>query len=79
MSEETAADAATAAPEAGPGVSKEDLDQAIGKIRTYYAQNVIARVQEAPGDITPTHEYHDTPGGIPIPSSRIFPQAERWG
>ncbi|GAB2206661.1 hypothetical protein ROS1_34780 [Roseibium sp. ROS1] len=29
-----------------------DLDQAIGKIRTYYAQNVIARVQQAPGDIT---------------------------
>jgi len=46
-----------------------DLDQAIGKIRTYYAQNVIARVQQAPGDITPTHEYHETPGGIPIPAT----------
>ena len=46
-----------------------DLDHAIGKIRTYYAQNVIARVQQAPGDITPTHEYHETPGGIPIPAT----------
>ncbi|MHA7774523.1 PP2C family protein-serine/threonine phosphatase [Roseibium sp. M-1] len=46
-----------------------DLDQAISKIRTYYAQNVIARVQEAPDAITPTHEYHDMPGGIPIPAT----------
>ncbi|MEO9527913.1 SpoIIE family protein phosphatase [Roseibium sp.] len=46
-----------------------DLDQTISKIRNYYAQNIIARVQDAPGDITPTHEYHDTPGGIPIPAT----------
>jgi serine phosphatase RsbU (regulator of sigma subunit) len=46
-----------------------DLDQTISKIRTYYGQNIIARVQEAPGDITATHEYHDTPGGIPIPAT----------
>lgn len=46
-----------------------DLDQTISKIRTYYAQNIIARVQDAPGDITPTHEYHETPGGIPIPAT----------
>lgn len=46
-----------------------DLDQTISKIRTYYARNIIARVQEAPDGITPTHEYHDTPGGIPIPAT----------
>ncbi len=46
-----------------------DLDQAISKIRTYYAQNVVARVLDNPGTVTPTHEYHDTPGGIPIPAT----------
>jgi serine phosphatase RsbU (regulator of sigma subunit) len=46
-----------------------DLDQTIAKIRTYYAQNIIARVQDAPDGVTPTHEYHDTPGGIPIPAT----------
>lgn len=46
-----------------------DLDQTISKIRNYYAQNIISRVQKAPGEITPTHEYHDTPGGIPIPAT----------
>lgn len=46
-----------------------DLDRAISKIRTYYAQNVVARVLAAPGKVTPTHEYHDTPGGIPIPAT----------
>ena len=42
MSEETAADAATAAPEAGPGVSKEDLDQAIAR-----RQAALDRAREA--------------------------------
>ncbi|MBO6891527.1 MAG: SpoIIE family protein phosphatase [Roseibium sp.] len=46
-----------------------DLDQAISKIRTYYAQNVVSRVLNAPGDVSPTHEYHETPGGIPIPAT----------
>jgi len=46
-----------------------DLDRAIGKIRTYYSRNVIGRVLDASGDITPTHEYHDMPGGIPIPAT----------
>ena len=46
-----------------------DLDQTISKIRTYYAQNIVSRVLNAPGDISATHDYHDTPGGIPIPAT----------
>ena len=46
-----------------------DLDVAISRIRSYYSQNVVGRVLETDGDITPTHEYHKTPGGIPIPAT----------
>lgn len=46
-----------------------DLDDAISEIRTYYAQNVVGRVLGATGDIVPTHEYHETSGGIPIPAT----------
>ncbi|TYC49257.1 SpoIIE family protein phosphatase [Rhodobacterales bacterium] len=46
-----------------------DLDQAISKIRTYYARNVVARVLDAPDEIVPTHEYHNITGGIPIPAT----------
>jgi hypothetical protein len=46
-----------------------DLDKAITEIRTYYARNVVGRVQSASGDIQPTHEYHERDGGIPIPAT----------
>jgi len=50
-------------------VQAADMGYAISKIRTYYAQNVISRVLNAPGAIAPTNEYHTTPGGIPIPAT----------
>jgi len=46
-----------------------DLDIAISRIRTYYSRNVVGRVLDSDGSITPTHEYHRTPGGIPIPAT----------
>jgi len=46
-----------------------DLDDAISEIRNYYSQNVVGRVLSSDGDIVPTHDYDETPGGIPIPAT----------
>ena len=48
----------------------EDLSSVITGIRSYYASNVVARIQEAHGkDTTLAHNYEQIPGAIPIPAT----------
>lgn len=46
-----------------------DLNDVITDIRGYYSRNVIGRVMENDGAATPSHDYAEIPGGIPIPAT----------
>ena len=46
-----------------------DLNAVISDIRAYYATNVVGRVLGSDGKATPTDNYHDVEGGIPIPAT----------
>jgi hypothetical protein len=45
------------------------LDSIISEIRAYYSRNVVARVQQSPGQTQTLDNYHDVPGAIPIPAT----------
>lgn len=46
-----------------------DLNDMISKFRTYYAQNVVDRITQNHGQSTPSRNYQDVNGGIPIPAT----------
>lgn len=46
-----------------------DLNTMISEIRGYYSSNVVARVLANHGDTTPTQNYEEVDGGIPIPAT----------
>src|SRR5690242_8021625 len=46
-----------------------DLSSVITSIRSYYAQNVVARVLNAPDKVRAAHNYDAIPGAIPIPAT----------
>jgi adenylate cyclase len=46
-----------------------DLSSVITSIRGYYAQNVVARVLNAPEKVQAAHNYEAIPGAIPIPAT----------
>src|SRR5881394_4246697 len=46
-----------------------DLNSVITSVRTYYAQNVVNRVLNSPGNTEVIHNYKDVPGAIPIPAT----------
>ncbi len=46
-----------------------DLNAMISDIRSYYARNVVGRIQDNNGESTPAHNYEDIAGGIPIPAT----------
>ncbi len=46
-----------------------DMNYLISDIRGYYSSNVIGRVIDNDGIAKPTHNYTETPGGIPIPAT----------
>jgi adenylate cyclase len=47
----------------------QDLSSVITSIRGYYAQNVVARVLNAPDKVRAAHNYEAIPGAIPIPAT----------
>lgn len=47
----------------------KSLDGMITDIRSYYATNIVARVNAAGGKAVPVHNYHEIAGGIPIPAT----------
>jgi adenylate cyclase len=46
-----------------------DLNSVITSVRTYYANNVVARVLSVPGHSSVVHNYQSIPGAIPIPAT----------
>ncbi|NOZ37107.1 MAG: adenylate/guanylate cyclase domain-containing protein [Gammaproteobacteria bacterium] len=46
-----------------------DLNKMITEIRGYYARNVVGRILNNQGRSTPTHNYKEVAGGIPIPAT----------
>ncbi|MGN6770796.1 MAG: adenylate/guanylate cyclase domain-containing protein [Rhizobiaceae bacterium] len=53
------------------GLSTEarTLNGVFNDIRSYYADNIVARVQGFKGDSIAAHNYKDIPGAIPIPAT----------
>lgn len=41
----------------------------ISIVRSYYANNVSARILQSDGKVTLTERYHNIPGGVPIPAT----------
>lgn len=41
----------------------------ISIVRSYYTNNVSARILQSNGSVTLTERYHNTPGGVPIPAT----------
>ena len=46
-----------------------DLSRVISDMRTYYATNVAARIQDHTGPVTMTDHFREVPGAIPIPAT----------
>ena len=46
-----------------------DLNSMVTTFRSYYASNVVGRIQKNKGQSTPAHNYKDIDGGIPIPAT----------
>ncbi len=46
-----------------------DLNYLISDIRSYYSSNVVGRILGNHGNATPSHNYEDVAGGIPIPAT----------
>ena len=47
----------------------ENFNSVISSVRSYYANNVVARVLANPGTTKVVHNYEDIPGAIPIPAT----------
>ena len=47
----------------------EEFSQIIDSVRNFYAQDVVARVIAAHGDVHPTNKFREIQGGIPIPAT----------
>ena len=46
-----------------------DLNSVITSMRSYYANNIVARVFASPGMTQVSHNYENIPGAIPIPAT----------
>jgi len=46
-----------------------DLNSMISEIRAYYSRNIIGRVLDNHGQATPSRNYEEVAGGIPIPAT----------
>ncbi|MCY6380188.1 adenylate/guanylate cyclase domain-containing protein [Hoeflea prorocentri] len=46
-----------------------DLNAVISEIRSYYARNVVGRIQQNGGETTIAHNYEEIDGGVPIPAT----------
>lgn len=46
-----------------------DIDSLLTSIRGYYSTNVVTRIMATRRPTRIVHDYHDTPGGIPIPAT----------
>lgn len=63
----------------------EEIATLATDIRTYYADNVISRLQAANGQAVYSENYRDVDGGIPIPATlsieleALFDKAHREG
>ena len=63
----------------------EEIASLVTDIRSYYADNVIARLQDADGRAVYSEKYRDVHGGIPIPATlsielgALFDNAHRDG
>ncbi|GAA6182205.1 adenylate/guanylate cyclase domain-containing protein [Shimia sp. NS0008-38b] len=55
-----------------------NLSRLMDDVRTYYATNVVARVQQAEGAPQARHDYHDIPGAFPIPATAAIELSERF-
>ncbi len=47
----------------------EEISTLANSIRSYYAQNVVARIIKAEGEVKLSERYRDIHGGIPIPAT----------
>jgi hypothetical protein len=45
------------------------FDRVMTSIRNFYSSNIVNRVLDANGRIQVVSNYHDVPGGIPIPAT----------
>lgn len=46
-----------------------NLDKVISEVRSYYASNVVGRMNQTRGETPIIHNYKDVPGAIPIPAT----------
>jgi len=56
-----------------------DLNAMVSEIRGYYSRNVIGKVQSSDGKATPTHNYQNIEGGIPVPATLSIEMGELIG
>jgi len=54
------------------------LNKLMDDVRSYYAENVVARVQAAEGAPEARHDYHDIPGAFPIPATAAIELSGRF-
>lgn len=45
------------------------IQTVLSSVRSYYARQVVARVQEATGEVVVTDKFRSVHGGIPIPAT----------
>lgn len=55
------------------------LGQVVSVFRSYYAKNVVARVNAGKGRAVPLHKFREVPGGIPIPATLSLELGEEIG
>ncbi|MFK5977597.1 MAG: adenylate/guanylate cyclase domain-containing protein [Rhizobiaceae bacterium] len=56
-----------------------DLNSMVTTFRSYYARNVVGRIQNNKGKATPAHNYKDIDGGVPIPATLSIELGELIG
>ncbi|MBL4892506.1 MAG: adenylate/guanylate cyclase domain-containing protein [Rhizobiaceae bacterium] len=56
-----------------------DLNSMVTTFRSYYASNVVGRIQKNKGESTPVHNYKDIDGGIPLPATLSIELGELIG
>lgn len=54
------------------------LNKLMDDVRSYYAENVVARVQSAQGAPEARHDYHDIEGAFPIPATAAIELSGRF-
>jgi len=54
------------------------LNKLMDDVRSYYAENVVARVQAADGAPEARHDYHYIPGAFPIPATAAIELSGRF-